>query len=79
MKKNKNIVTLRQAENDFSGVAETADANGHIIIFDGDSPKYLLVDIESEGYFELTDDEKIDIAAKRVFSRFRPAFEELAK
>jgi len=28
---------------------------------------------------ELTDDEKIDIAARRILERFRPAFEELAK
>lgn len=27
----------------------------------------------------LTDDEKIDIAAKRVLEKYRPAFEELAK
>ena len=27
----------------------------------------------------LTDDEKIDVAAKRVLEKYRPAFEELAK
>ena len=32
----------------------------------------------SSGY-RLTDDEKIDIAAKRVLEKYRPAFEELAK
>jgi hypothetical protein len=28
---------------------------------------------------DLTEDEKIDIAAARILNRFRPAFEELAK
>ena len=28
---------------------------------------------------QLTDDEKIDVAAKRILERYRPAFEELAK
>lgn len=28
---------------------------------------------------DLTDDEKIDIAAARILERFQPAFEELAK
>lgn len=28
---------------------------------------------------ELTDDEKIDIAAAHILKRFKPAFEELAK
>ena len=27
----------------------------------------------------ITDDEKIDVAAKRIMNRFKPAFEELAK
>lgn len=34
-------------------------------------------DAASERY--LTDDEKIDAAAKRVLEKYRPAFEELAK
>lgn len=35
------------------------------------------MDIDS--YFELTDDEKIDVAAKRIMSRFKPDLEELEK
>ena len=39
----------------------------------------LSVDIDSNSYFDITDDEKIDVAAKRIMNRFKPAFEELAK
>lgn len=42
-------------------------------------PKYLLVDIESTPYFDMTDDEKIDVIAARILKKFKPAFEELAK
>ena len=37
------------------------------------------MDIESTSYFDMTDDEKIDVIAARVLKKFRPAFEELAK
>lgn len=40
-------------------------------------PAFVLTPIED--YFEMTDDEKIDIAARRVLERYRSAFEELAK
>lgn len=47
--------------------------------FKNNKPKYLLVDIESTPYFDMTDDEKIDVIAARILKKFKPAFEELAK
>lgn len=38
-----------------------------------------MIDLDSNDYFEITDDEKFDIAAKRVLKRYKHAFEELAK
>ena len=35
--------------------------------------------IDAASVRNLTDDEKIDVAAKRVLEKYRPAFEELAK
>ena len=35
--------------------------------------------MESTPYFDMTDDEKIDVIAARILKKFRPAFEELAK
>lgn len=73
------ITTLTEANQNFSKVARVAENNGQAVIFKNNRPKFLLIDVESNAYFELTDDEKIDIAAKRVMERFKPAFEELAK
>ena len=36
-------------------------------------------DTDATSRRNLTDDEKIDAAAKRVLEKYRPAFEELAK
>ena len=45
-----------------------------------DSPKYLMIDLEQESLiYDLTDDEKLEIASKRIMKQYKPAFEELAK
>ena len=73
------ITTMTEANQNFSKVAKVAENNGQAVIFKNNKPKFLLIDVDSDSYFEITDDENIDIAAKRIMSRFKPAFEELAK
>ena len=77
--KSETITTMTEANQNFSKVAKVAENNGRAVIFKNTKPKFLLVDIDSESFFELTDDEKIEIAAKRVMKRFKPALKELAK
>ena len=73
------ITTITEANQNFSRVAKVAEKNGQAVIFKNNKPKFLLIDIDSNPYFDITDDERIDIAARRILKRFRPAFEELAK
>ncbi|MBE7051050.1 MAG: type II toxin-antitoxin system Phd/YefM family antitoxin [Ruminococcaceae bacterium] len=73
------ITTMTEANQNFSKVAKVAEKNGQAVIFKNNKPKFLLIDIDSDFYFDITDDEKIDVAAKRIMNRFKPAFEELAK
>ena len=73
------ITTMTEANQNFSKVARVAESNGQAVIFKNNRPKYLVIDIDSDSYFDITDDEKIDVAAKRIMNRFKPAFEELAK
>ena len=73
------ITTMTEANQNFSKVAKVAEHNGQAIIFKNNKPKFLLIDVDSHSYFDITDDEKIDVAAKRIMNRFKPAFEELAK
>ncbi|MCI6269398.1 MAG: type II toxin-antitoxin system Phd/YefM family antitoxin [Clostridiales bacterium] len=73
------IVSATEANQNFSRVTRIADTNGQAVIFKNNKPKYLLIDMESTPYFDMTDDEKIDVIARRVLNRYRPAFEELAK
>ena len=73
------ITTMTEANQNFSKVAKVAENNGQAVIFKNNKPKFLLIDVDSNSYFDITDDEKIDVAAKRIMQRFKPAFEELAK
>ena len=73
------IVSVTEANQNFSRVTRIAEKNGQAVIFKNNRPKYLLIDVDHSPVLELTEDEKIDIVAARILNRFRPAFEELAK
>ena len=73
------IATMTEANQNFSKVAKLAESNGQAVIFKNNRPKFLVIDIDSNDYFEITDDEKIDVAAKRIMKMYKPAFKELAK
>ena len=73
------ITTMTEANQNFSKVAKVAENNGQAVIFKNNKPKFLLIDVDSNSYFDITDDERIDVAARRIMERFKPAFKELAK
>ena len=73
------IVSATEANQNFSRAARIADTYGEAVIFKNNKPKYVLIDIESTPYFEMSDEEKIDVIAARILKKFRPAFLELAK
>lgn len=73
------IISVTEANQNFSRATRIADDHGEAIVFKNNRPKYKLVNLDLLPDLELTDDEKIDIVAKRVMKRFKPAFLELAK
>ena len=74
------IFSMTQANQNFSSVARAVDRNGEAVVFKNNRPKYLVVNMENNDYlFDLTEDEKIDIIAKRVLNKYIGAFKELAK
>ena len=73
------IVSVTEANQNFSRVTRIAEKNGQAVIFKNNRPKYMVIDLDNSSFLELTDDEKIDIVAARILKRFKPAFEELAK
>lgn len=73
------IISVSEANQNFSRVTRMADRTGRVVIFKNNKPKYVLYDMEQSPEIEMTDDEKIDFVAARILKRFKPAFMELAK
>ena len=73
------VITVTQANQNFSRATRIADERGAALVFEDNRPKYKLTNLEVEPDLELTEDEKIDVVARRIMARFKPAFLELAK
>ena len=72
--------TISEANKDFSRLMHMADIHGRVVILKDNKPKYLLVDLEQESLiYDLTEEEKLEIASKRIMKQHKPAFEELSK
>lgn len=52
---------------DCSRVTRLAGARGKAVIFKNHRPKYLLIDMDKEDYIDLTDNEKLDVVATRIW------------
>ncbi len=75
----KKIVSISEANQNFSKVARLADREGEVYIFKNNKPKYKLVDLEGSSEIEMSIDEKIDFVANRILKKHEKAFEELSK
>ncbi len=75
----KQIIAATEANQNFSKATRLADEYGDVVVFKNNKPKYKIINLELEPDLELTDDEKIDVIARRILNQFKPAFLELAK
>ena len=74
------MVPISEANKEFSHVMHLADSCGRVVILKDNNPKYLLIDLDQEALiYDLTEEEKLEIASKRITRQYKPAFEELAK
>ena len=75
-----NLVSISEANQDFSRVTRLVDEKGTAVILRNNMPRYVLIDYNllKQNNIE-TDDKHIDIIATQVLSRHIKAFEELAK
>lgn len=73
------IVSVSEANQNFSKVTRIADKHGQAVIFKNNRPKYLLIDVDSSPQIEMSEDEKIDFVAARILKKYKAAFMELAK
>ena len=75
----KNLVSITEANQNFSRVARLVDENGAAVILKNNVPRYALVEFSQAEQEQLAEDEDILAVSKRLIAKNRHAYEELAK
>lgn len=75
----KNLVSISEANQNFSKVARLVDENGAAIILKNNIPRYVLIEFSQFQEEETTEDESVQAIAKNILLRHKEAFMELAK
>lgn len=73
------MLSMTEANQNFSRAVKIVDRTGAAIILRNNRPQYMIISLNDNPLLDLTDDEKIDIVARRILKKYRGAFEELAK
>ncbi len=75
----KNLVSITEANQNFSRVARIVDENGSVIILKNNTTRYLIVEFNTTQKEQLASNEDIFSVSKRLIDNNRQAYEVLAK
>jgi antitoxin Phd len=73
------MVSISEANQNFSKVARLVDENGAAIILKNNVPRYVIIEYSQLQKEETIGDEEVNTIANKVLSKYSTAFEELAK
>jgi hypothetical protein len=74
-----NLVSITEANRNFSRVARMVDEKGSVVILKNNSPRYLLIEFSQAQKEQSASDEDILALSKRLIEKNREAYEVLAK
>ena len=74
-----NLVSITEANQNFSRVARMVDENGSVVILKNNTPRYLLIEFEKAEKEQIADNEDLLTVSKRLIDKNREAYEVLAK
>ena len=75
----KNLVSISEANQNFSKVARMVDENGAAVILKNNTPRYVLIDYSKLQDNTEADNEMLEDVATRLLEKHKKAFEQLAK
>ncbi|MBR6958690.1 MAG: type II toxin-antitoxin system Phd/YefM family antitoxin [Erysipelotrichaceae bacterium] len=75
----RNIISMTDANQNFSKVARLVDQNGSAVIMKNNRPRYLIVKFEETDSVQMASDTDVSAISKRLIKQNRKAYEELAK
>lgn len=74
-----NLVSITDANQNFSKVARLVDENGSVIILKNNTPRYLIMEFSAAKQEQLAADEDVMDISKRLIEKNRKAYKVLAK
>ncbi len=75
----KNLVSITEANQNFSRIARMVDESGSVVILKNNTPRYLVIEFEKAEKEQFADGEDIAAISKRLIAKNREAYKELAK
>jgi len=74
-----NLVSITEANQNFSRVAKLVDTNGAVVILKNNTPRYVILEYSQLQTEEFADDITIKEIGERIVKKHLTAFKELAK
>ena len=75
----KNLVSITEANQNFSKVARLVDESGAVVILKNNVPRYLVIEFSQAEQEQTASDEDVREISRRLIARNHAAYEELAK
>lgn len=74
-----NLISITEANQNFSKVARLVDENGTVVILKNNVPRYVVMEFSAAEKEQLASDEDILAISSRLINKNRAAYHELAK
>ena len=74
-----NLVSITEANQNFSKVARMVDESGSVVILKNNVPKYLVVNFDVADSVDYTSDEELLMVSDKFMNKNKKAYEVLAK
>lgn len=74
-----NLVSITEANQNFSRVARLVDENGAAVILKNNTPRYVLIEFSQLESEQQADNEDVLAISRRLMSKNKEAYEVLAK
>jgi antitoxin Phd len=75
----KNLVSITEANRNFSKIARAVDENGSVVVLKNNAPKYVIISYDQITAAEQASDEQVLALSRKLFMRHEAAYRELAK
>ncbi len=75
----KTMVSITEANQNFSKVARLVDVHGSAVILKNNSPKYIILEFDEAEEIATADDTTLNMISEKLIKRNSKIYEELAK